>query len=80
MNAAVSAGPQYQRAVKSKTTAIILALLLGNIGGHKFYLDRSGQGILYLLFCWTFIPALIALVEAIVYATTSDEAFHAKYG
>ena len=80
MNAAVSAGPQYHRAVKSKSTAIILALLLGGIGAHKFYLDRSGQGILYLLFCWTFIPSLIAFVEAIVYATTSDETFHAKYG
>ena len=80
MNAAVSASPQYHRAVKSKGTAIILALLLGGIGAHKFYLDRSGQGILYLLFCWTFIPAVIAFIEAIVYVASSDEAFHAKYG
>lgn len=80
MNAAVAAGPQFHRTVKSKGTAIILALLLGGLGAHKFYLDRSGQGIFYVLFCWTFIPAIIAFIEAIIYATMSDEAFHAAYG
>lgn len=80
MNAAVASGPQYHRTPKSKTTAVILALLLGGIGAHKFYLEQSGQGIFYLLFCWTFIPAFVAFIEAIIYATTSDEAFHAKYG
>jgi TM2 domain-containing membrane protein YozV len=47
---------------------------------HKFYLGRTGSGILYLLFFWTFIPALVAFVEAIVYITMSDEAFAEKYG
>lgn len=80
MNAAVSAGPAYIRAPKSKGTAIILALFLGGLGGHKFYLDRAGQGILYVIFCWTFIPSIIALIEAIVYAASSEESFHIKYG
>ena len=31
--------------MKSKTTAGILALLLGGLGVHKFYLDRTGQGL-----------------------------------
>ncbi|MCC7266794.1 MAG: NINE protein [Caulobacteraceae bacterium] len=65
---------------KNRVLAIVLALLLGGIGVHKFYLGRVGWGILYLLFCWTFIPALIAFIEAIVYLTMSDEAFAAKYG
>lgn len=65
---------------KSKVAAGVLALLLGGIGIHKFYLGRAGQGILYILFCWTFIPAIIALVEGIVYLCSSDEAFAAKYG
>jgi hypothetical protein len=38
--------------------AIILALLLGGIGVHKFYLDKPGAGIFYLLLCWTFIPVI----------------------
>ena len=46
---------------KSKAIAIILALFLGGIGIHKFYLGQAGQGILYLLFCWTFIPEYYGL-------------------
>lgn len=65
---------------KSRGVATILALLLGGIGAHKFYLDRAGQGVLYLLFFWTFIPALLGLVEGLMYATSSEEAFHAEYG
>jgi TM2 domain-containing membrane protein YozV len=34
---------------------------------------------LYLIFCWTFIPSLIALVEFIMYLIMSDEEFAAKY-
>jgi TM2 domain len=65
---------------KSKTTAGIFALLLGGFGVHKFYLGKPVQGILYILFCWTFIPAVIALVEGIIYLTKSDAEFRAKYG
>lgn len=60
-------------------TAIVLALFLGGLGIHKLYLG-VGRWWLYLLFCWTFIPAIIALVELIQYAMMSNEAFHAKYG
>lgn len=65
---------------KSRGTAAVLALLLGGLGAHKFYLGQTGMGILYLLFFWTFIPAAIAFVEAIIYITQSDEAFASKYG
>lgn len=65
--------------MKDKTTAGILALLVGGIGVHKFYLNRTGQGILYLLFCWTLIPGLIAFIEGIQYLTMDQLAFDAKY-
>lgn len=65
---------------KSKLAAGLFAIFLGGIGVHKFYLGRAGQGILYLLFCWTFIPALISLIEGIIYLTMSDQAFAEKYG
>lgn len=64
---------------KSKTTAGILAILLGGLGVHKFYLGRIGLGILYLVFCWTYIPALIGLVEGIIYLTSTEEKFYYKY-
>lgn len=82
MNAAIAApsNQQSQTRTKSRIAAFLLAWLLGGIGGHKFYLNRVGQGLLYLIFCWTFIPALIAFIEGIVYLTMNDERFWEKYG
>ena len=57
---------QYNAAKKNPTIAILLALFLGGIGIHKFYLGQPLAGILYLLFCWTGIPAIIAFFEALV--------------
>ena len=42
---------------------MLLCLFTGGVSGHHFYLGRTGLGIAYLVFCWTFIPALIAVVE-----------------
>jgi TM2 domain-containing membrane protein YozV len=65
---------------KSKIVAAILAFFLGFIGVHKFYLGETGKGILYLIFFWTFIPGIIAFVEAIMLLTMRDEEFNRKYG
>jgi len=35
-------------AMKSKSTAYILLIILGWAGGHRFYLEKIGTGILYL--------------------------------
>jgi TM2 domain-containing membrane protein YozV len=67
------------RRTKSRAVAILLALFLGGIGAHKFYLNRPGWGVLYLLFCWTLIPAFVALIEMLVYLCTSDTNFQHKY-
>ena len=64
---------------KSRVAAAILAILLGGIGAHKFYLGKIGMGLVYLCFCWTFIPALLGLVEGIIYLMASDAEFEAKY-
>ncbi|MCD8111100.1 MAG: TM2 domain-containing protein [Clostridiales bacterium] len=49
--------------VVSKVAYCLLAIFLGGIGAHKFYSGKIGMGILYLCFCWTCIPAVIALIE-----------------
>ena len=65
---------------KSRISAALFAAFLGGFGAHKFYLGKVGQGILYLLFCWTFIPTIIAFIEFITYLCMSDEDFAKKYG
>lgn len=65
---------------KSKVTAGLLGILLGGLGAHKFYLNEIAMGILYLLFCWTYIPAIVGLIEGIVYLSMDEASFAAKYG
>ena len=75
--------PQSGRAgggEKSRIAAALLAIFLGGFGVHKFYLARPVQGILYILFCWTFIPAIIGFIEGIVYLCMSDIGFERSYG
>lgn len=62
-----------------KTTAALLALFLGGLGAHKFYLGRTGMGLVYLAFCWTLVPAFISLVEGIQFLSMSESEFALKY-
>lgn len=65
---------------RNRTIAALLALFVGGLGIHKFYLGQTGLGIVYLIFFWTFIPALIGLVEAIRLLLMSDVEFAQRYG
>ena len=78
----VVAAPVHARAnwpVKSKIVAAVLAFFLGGLGIHKFYLNQSGWGVLYLLFCWTGIPAFWSLIDGLILLLSSDENFMIKY-
>ncbi len=65
--------------MKNKTTAGLLAIFVGYFGAHKFYLGQTGIGVVYLLFCWTGIPGIIALIEGIILLSMSDDEFNKKY-
>lgn len=64
--------------IKSKIAAGLLGIFLGGIGVHKFYMGKIGMGILYLLFCWTGIPAIVGFIEGIIYLCSNDENFQLK--
>ena len=55
----------YGRRV-NRVTYGLLAILMGSCGLHKFYGGKVGQGILYILFSWTFIPLIISIIEGII--------------
>lgn len=64
--------------MKSKTAAGLLGVFFGGLGIHKFYMGRIGWGIVYLLFCWTYIPAIIGFIEGLIYLIQNEHNFQVK--
>jgi len=54
---------EYGRAKKDEVVGVLFALFLGCFGIHRFYLGETGWGILYLVFSWTGIPAILGVIE-----------------
>lgn len=65
---------------KSKGVAALLAFFLGGFGIHKFYLGQTLWGIIYLLFFWTFIPAIISLFEVFILLFMNESEFNRRFG
>lgn len=70
---------------KEKLVAGLLAILIGTLGIHKFYLGYTKSGIIMLLVSLlTFgigapVMAVISLIEGILYLTKSDAEFYQTY-
>jgi TM2 domain-containing membrane protein YozV len=82
-SSAVANGPSVWATTpngRNRLVAALFALVLGGLGIHKFYLGRVGLGLLYLLFCWTFIPTIIGFIEGIVLLASGEAEFLRKYG
>ena len=72
-----------------KVAAGVLAILLGGLGVHKFYLGYTTAGIVMLVVsialgiftCGSGIGlmGLVGLIEGIIYLTKTDEEFVATY-
>jgi TM2 domain-containing membrane protein YozV len=65
--------------MKDKNAAGILALFLGWLGFHRFYLGQTGLGVVYLMFCWFPLVWLIAFVDAISLFAMDQQRFDQKY-
>lgn len=70
---------------KSRGLAGLLAILLGSLGVHYFYMGKNTGGIVFLLAsllsCGFLAPvtAIIALIQGIMFFTTSQEEFERKW-
>ena len=63
--------------MKNKNTYTLLALFLGGVGAHKFYVGQLGQGILYLIFAP--IGAFIGFLSGIKWLLSSNEGFDQRF-
>lgn len=57
----------------SLTVYLLLALFLGGIGVHDFYVGKPVKGLIKLVLCWTGIPTLISLFNIIGALINKDE-------
>ncbi|SEH86432.1 TM2 domain-containing protein [Paracoccus alkenifer] len=73
---------------RSRVVAGLLAVFFGYLGVHKFYLGYNRAGLIMLagsMLGWImlFIPSIlvwiVAMAEAVIYLTRSDEQFHDTY-
>ncbi len=65
--------------MRDKNVAGILALFLGWVGIHRFYLGQVGLGILYAVFFWFPLIWLVSLIDAIALFSMNQEKFDGKY-
>lgn len=75
MNPLVNGTSGMTEMQSKRIAAGLLAILLGAFGVYKFYLGDTSMGILYLCFFWTGIPAIIGIIEGVIYLTQTDAEF-----
>ena len=63
----------YRGKKVNKAAYAVLTILFGCIGVNKFYAKEIKSGILRLLFCWTFIPAILSIAEFITVLTEKTD-------
>lgn len=65
--------------MKTKLSAGLLALFFGGFGIHCFYLGQTLKGVMYFLFCWTFIPSFFALIDFLAIIIMPIETFNKRF-
>ena len=68
-------------AITKRLVAGILAILLGGLGIHKFYLGYTNAGIIQLIagFLTCGIFNIVGFIEGILYLVKSDDEFEQTY-
>jgi TM2 domain-containing membrane protein YozV len=69
----------YNRETRRKEVAIILAVFMGWMGAHKFYLGKWGAGVAYAVLAFSMIPLFLSAIDIIRLAMMDKTEFDWKY-
>ena len=64
---------------RSQVTAMLLAMFVGGLGVHLFYLGNTRRAIYYAAFFWTFVPAILGWRDAVRLASMEHRTFETLY-
>ena len=73
------------RSGKSRGVAGLLALFLGSVGLHYFYINKPNAGILFLvatlLTCGVLgvVTQIVSIIQGVLFFTSSQEEFERKW-
>lgn len=69
---------KLDRRYSPRKIAIVLAVFLGWLGAHRFYLGQIGWGIVYLIILYVFPPLVVALglIDAARYLFMTEDDFN----
>ena len=65
--------------MRNRLITLIITFIAGYFGAHKFYLGQNFSGIMYLVFCWTGIPAILTFFDFLGLLFMSDRDFDRKF-
>lgn len=70
-------GDELRKPHSHRKIAIVLAVFLGWLGAHRFYLGQIGWGIVFLIILYFFAPLAVVLgfIDAIRYMFMTDDEF-----
>jgi TM2 domain-containing membrane protein YozV len=78
-----SAAPVGARTDRNKLVAALLAFFVGVFGVHRFYLGRTGSGVVMLILTCTFVGLAVtgiwAFIDFIRFLVMSDAEFAQRY-
>jgi TM2 domain-containing membrane protein YozV len=69
---------------RNKYVAALLAFVLGTLGIHRFYLGRTGSGVLMLVLSLTIVGLVVtgiwSLIDTVRYLAMPEDEFAERYG
>lgn len=71
--------PRLVKPRSVRERALVLCVLLGLFGAHRFYLKEPVKGVSYLAFSWTLVPFVLSVIDAAFLFRMSEEDFQEEY-